>query len=180
MGRAAEPIDLDAIASPDASPLVRAQLAQIYALLRTLPTDDRIAWTLRAIEGHDLETVARMASCSLATAKRRIGRAQKALDALFVHPDAATPSASPTGSSPGAPLADSDTTAFGEGSPGEELAGEGALRSSHGEGAPATADAAPSNSSVVTPGAIKARTASSAAAVIRPGSTMARSWAGVL
>ena len=93
MGRAAEPIDLDAIASPDASPLVRAQLAQIYALLRTLPTDDRIAWTLRAIEGHDLETVARMASCSLATAKRRIGRAQKALDALFVHPDAATPSA---------------------------------------------------------------------------------------
>jgi RNA polymerase sigma-70 factor (ECF subfamily) len=60
----------------------------VYALLRTLPTDDRIAWTLRAIEGHDLETVARMASCSLATAKRRISRAQKTLDALFVPPEA--------------------------------------------------------------------------------------------
>ncbi len=91
MGRAAEPIDLDAIASPDASPLVRAQLAQIYALLRTLPTDDRIAWTLRAIEGHDLETVAHLAKCSLATAKRRISRAQKSLDALFVPPEASAP-----------------------------------------------------------------------------------------
>ncbi len=85
-GRAAEPVDLDSIASSDASPLVRAQLAQIYALLRTLPTDDRIAWTLRAIEGHDLETVARLARCSLATAKRRISRAQKTLDELFVAP----------------------------------------------------------------------------------------------
>jgi RNA polymerase sigma-70 factor (ECF subfamily) len=85
-GRAAEPVDLDAIASSDASPLVRAQLAQVYALLRTLPTDERIAWTLRAIEGHDLETVARLTSCSLATAKRRISRAQKALDELFVPP----------------------------------------------------------------------------------------------
>jgi RNA polymerase sigma-70 factor (ECF subfamily) len=85
-GRAAEPVDLDAVASSDASPLVRAQLAQIYALLRTLPTDDRIAWTLRAIEGHDLETVARLAGCSLATAKRRISRAQKTLDELFIAP----------------------------------------------------------------------------------------------
>ena len=42
------PVDLDAIASSDASPHVRAQIAQIYALLRTLPTDERIAWTLRA------------------------------------------------------------------------------------------------------------------------------------
>jgi len=84
-GRAAEPIDLDTIASSDASPLVRAQLAQIYALLRTLPTDDRIAWTLRALEGHDLETVARMCGCSLATVKRRISRAQKYLDEAFVH-----------------------------------------------------------------------------------------------
>lgn len=85
-GRPSDPVDLDAVASSDASPLVRAQLAQIYALLGTLPTDDRIAWTLRAIEGHDLETVARLTSCSLATAKRRISRAQKALDELFVAP----------------------------------------------------------------------------------------------
>jgi RNA polymerase sigma-70 factor (ECF subfamily) len=84
MGKSSEPVDLDAIASPDASPHTRAQIAQIYALLRTLPTDDRIAWTLRAVEGHDLETVARLTRCSLATAKRRISRAQKFLDEHFV------------------------------------------------------------------------------------------------
>lgn len=89
-GRASEPVDLDAIASTDASPHVRAQIAQIYALLRTLPTDDRIAWTLRAVEGHDLETVARMARCSLATVKRRITRAQRFLDEHFVDAESQT------------------------------------------------------------------------------------------
>jgi RNA polymerase sigma-70 factor, ECF subfamily len=88
MGKAAEPIDLDAIASSDASPHTRAQIAQIYALLRTLPADERISWILRAVEGHDLETVARMTRCSLATVKRRISRAQKFLEDHFVHPEA--------------------------------------------------------------------------------------------
>ena len=86
MGKSAEPVDLDAIASSDASPHTRAQIAQIYALLRTLPTDDRIAWTLRAVEGHDLETVARLTRCSLATVKRRISRAQHFLDDHFIDP----------------------------------------------------------------------------------------------
>jgi RNA polymerase sigma-70 factor, ECF subfamily len=84
LGKSSEPVDLDALASPDASPHVRAQIAQIYALLRTLPTDERIAWTLRCVEGHDLETVARLTRCSLATVKRRITRAQHFLDEHFV------------------------------------------------------------------------------------------------
>lgn len=84
LGKSSEPVDLDAIASSDASPHVRAQIAQIYALLRTLPTDERIAWTLRAVEGHDLETVARLTRCSLATVKRRITRTQRFLDEHFV------------------------------------------------------------------------------------------------
>jgi RNA polymerase sigma-70 factor (ECF subfamily) len=87
LGRTSEPVDLDALASPDASPHVRAQLAQIYALLRTLPADDRIAWTLRCVDGHDLETVARMTRCSLATVKRRITRGQRFLDEHFVEAD---------------------------------------------------------------------------------------------
>lgn len=91
MGKSSEPVDLDAIASPDASPHTRAQIAQIYALLRTLPTDERIAWTLRAVEGHDLETVARLTRCSLATVKRRISRAQRFLDDHFVEPSSAAP-----------------------------------------------------------------------------------------
>ncbi len=92
LGRTSEPVDLDALASPDASPHVRAQIAQIYALLRTLPADDRIAWTLRCVEGHDLETVARMTRCSLATVKRRITRGQRFLDEHFVEADSAADS----------------------------------------------------------------------------------------
>lgn len=84
LGRAADPVDLDSIASHDASPHTRAQLAQIYALLRTLPTDERIAWTLRSVEGHELEVVARLTKCSLATVKRRISRAQRFLEDHFV------------------------------------------------------------------------------------------------
>jgi RNA polymerase sigma-70 factor, ECF subfamily len=83
---AADPVDLDAVASDQASPEVRAQLAQIYALLRTIPPDDRIAWTLRYIERHRLEEVAEMVNVSLATVKRRISRVQKYLSDHFVAP----------------------------------------------------------------------------------------------
>lgn len=89
LGRAPDPVDLDAIASSEASPHVRAQIAQIYALLRTLPPDERIAWTLRYVESHQLESVAALTGCSLATVKRRISRAQQFLDEHFV--DAASP-----------------------------------------------------------------------------------------
>lgn len=82
----ADPVELDAIASSDAGPEARAQLAQIYALLQTMPSDDRIAWTLRYIERHRLEAVAELAGCSLATAKRRIQRGQRFLTEHFVSP----------------------------------------------------------------------------------------------
>jgi RNA polymerase sigma-70 factor (ECF subfamily) len=84
LGRGSEPVELDSLASSDASPHLRAQLAQVYALLRTQPTDDRIAWTLRYVEGNELEVVAKLAGCSLATVKRRISRAQKFLEEHFV------------------------------------------------------------------------------------------------
>ncbi len=88
---APEPVDLDAIASPEADPEVRALLAQVYALLRTMNPDDRIAWTLRHVERHRLEEVADLAGCSLATAKRRITRAQRFLADHFVAPFAEEP-----------------------------------------------------------------------------------------
>jgi RNA polymerase sigma-70 factor (ECF subfamily) len=81
-----EPVELDSIAAVDADPEARALLAQVYALLQTLAPDDRIAWTLRYVERHRLETVAVMMECSLATAKRRIARAQNFLSAHFVGP----------------------------------------------------------------------------------------------
>lgn len=86
LGPRGEAVDIDDLASPQASPAVRAQIAQIYALLKTVPTDERIAWTLRSVEGHDLETVARLTDCSLATVKRRIQRTQRFLDDHFVEP----------------------------------------------------------------------------------------------
>jgi RNA polymerase sigma-70 factor, ECF subfamily len=81
-----EPVEIDSIAASDADPEARALLAQVYALLQTLAADDRIAWTLRYVERHRLETVAVMMDCSLATAKRRITRAQRFLTEHFVAP----------------------------------------------------------------------------------------------
>ena len=83
---APEPVDLDAVAAPGGDPEARVLLAQVYALLQTLPTDERIAWTLRYVESHRLESVAELAGCSLATAKRRIARAQGFLEEHFVSP----------------------------------------------------------------------------------------------
>lgn len=83
---APDPVDLDAVAATDADPEARAILAQVYALLQTLPTDERIAWTLRHVERHRLANVAALTGCSLATAKRRILRAERFLDEHFVAP----------------------------------------------------------------------------------------------
>lgn len=77
---------LEALAAESASPELRAELAQVYALLGTLSADLRIAWTLRYVEGQRLEAVAQLCNCSLATAKRRLQRAQEYLDRHFVDP----------------------------------------------------------------------------------------------
>jgi RNA polymerase sigma-70 factor (ECF subfamily) len=64
----------------DASAEDRVLLASIYAELDRLPVDERVAWTLRFVEGEDLEGVAKLSGCSLATAKRRISAAQQAIE----------------------------------------------------------------------------------------------------
>ena len=64
----------DAIA-PDASPEQHSMLRSIYRVLDRLPVNERVAWTLRHIEGMSLEMVAAACDCSLATAKRRIAAA---------------------------------------------------------------------------------------------------------
>jgi RNA polymerase sigma-70 factor (ECF subfamily) len=85
-GVSREAADLEALVSYEASPEARAELAQVYALLTLMPTDCRIAWALRFIERHRLEEVAQLTDCSLATAKRRIARAQQFIDQHFVNP----------------------------------------------------------------------------------------------
>ena len=72
---------LESIASPDASPEVRAELARLDRVLAALDPELRIAFVLRYVEGWALEEVAAALECSLATAKRRIKDARERVDA---------------------------------------------------------------------------------------------------
>jgi RNA polymerase sigma-70 factor (ECF subfamily) len=69
---------IDAIAS-DANSETRAQLAEIYAVLERLPAQARIALVLRRVEGMNIEEIAQLMGISIATVKRRLQRAEKAV-----------------------------------------------------------------------------------------------------
>lgn len=55
----------------------REELRAVYAILDTMPVDERIAFALRFMEKMTLEEVAEATSVSLATAKRRLKRARE-------------------------------------------------------------------------------------------------------
>lgn len=67
------------VAAPGIHPDDRILLARVYTVLDDLPAAERIAWTLRYVQGEDLETVAALCECSLATVKRRILAVTQAL-----------------------------------------------------------------------------------------------------
>jgi len=67
------------------SPHERALLARVYEILDHVSVDDRLAWTLRHVEGEKLDKVAERCGCSLATAKRRIVAAHAQLQAELNH-----------------------------------------------------------------------------------------------
>jgi RNA polymerase sigma-70 factor (ECF subfamily) len=75
-GGGVEVVDLPATGI---SPEQYSLLQRMYRVLDTLPSQDRIAWILRHVEGERLQEVALSCGCSLATAKRRIASAQVAL-----------------------------------------------------------------------------------------------------
>jgi RNA polymerase sigma-70 factor, ECF subfamily len=54
------------------SPEDGALMAEVYRILDRIPAGERLAWSLRHIEGERLEDVAEHCGCSLATAKRWI------------------------------------------------------------------------------------------------------------
>jgi RNA polymerase sigma-70 factor (ECF subfamily) len=68
--------DYGQVADDAASPEQRVLLAEIYRLLDDLPADERLAWSLRYVEGESLQSVAELCGCSLATAKRRVAAAR--------------------------------------------------------------------------------------------------------
>jgi len=73
------------VADRSASPADRALLARVYQILDDLPANDRLAWSLRHVQGEKLERVAELCQCSLATAKRRIKAAQVAIEREVSH-----------------------------------------------------------------------------------------------
>ncbi|HXI54557.1 MAG TPA: sigma-70 family RNA polymerase sigma factor [Polyangia bacterium] len=68
------------VADTAASPVDKLLLTEVYRVLDRLPVDERVAFVLHHIEGETLDAVARLTSCSLATTKRRIARAQAAIE----------------------------------------------------------------------------------------------------
>ena len=74
------------VASTEASPEHKVLLARVYAVLDTLPVDQRVAWTLRYVEREQLDDVARLCDVSLATIKRKISAAQAAIEAQLGEP----------------------------------------------------------------------------------------------
>lgn len=73
------------LSQPGTSPEEDALLRRIYGLLDQVSVEQRLAWTLRYVEGERLEQVANRCGCSLATAKRRIAATHNFLQAELTH-----------------------------------------------------------------------------------------------
>jgi RNA polymerase sigma-70 factor, ECF subfamily len=71
------------VPAPGASAEERAVIMRLYEVLDGLPTDQRLAWSLRYLAGEPLDAVAAACGCSLATAKRRISAAKNVIDEVF-------------------------------------------------------------------------------------------------
>jgi RNA polymerase sigma-70 factor (ECF subfamily) len=62
------------------SPVDRLLLRSVYRVLDEMSVEDRLAFSLHTIEGETLDEVAKLCDCSLATAKRRVARAQSMIE----------------------------------------------------------------------------------------------------
>jgi RNA polymerase sigma-70 factor (ECF subfamily) len=67
------------------SPENAAFLAEVYRILDRMPAGERLAWSLRHVDGERLEDVAERCACSLATAKRWIAAAQARIQREIGH-----------------------------------------------------------------------------------------------
>jgi RNA polymerase sigma-70 factor (ECF subfamily) len=72
--------DYTGIADSAASPEDCSLLTSVFEALDQLPAYDRVAWSLRYLEGETMESVAELCRCSLSTAKRRVASAEQALE----------------------------------------------------------------------------------------------------
>lgn len=77
----AQDATLDTLASPSASPEVRAELSRVQSVIALANDDARAAWTLHKVEGETLEYTSEVCRCSLATTKRRVAAVESLLRA---------------------------------------------------------------------------------------------------
>jgi RNA polymerase sigma-70 factor, ECF subfamily len=56
-----------------------AEAARLYRALDRLPTDERVAWLLRHVEGETLDDMVALCGCSKSTVQRRLSRAEAQL-----------------------------------------------------------------------------------------------------
>jgi RNA polymerase sigma-70 factor (ECF subfamily) len=71
------PSELPDYEAATATAEVSDALRETYRVLAQLPTDDRIAFSLRQIDGMELSSIAQVTRVSVATVKRRVSRAQR-------------------------------------------------------------------------------------------------------
>ena len=74
-----EHIHLESLVSPSAPPDARSELMAIYKVVESLPSQTRLAFILRRVEGLPLDEIANLLGTSLATVKRRIAEAERQL-----------------------------------------------------------------------------------------------------
>jgi RNA polymerase sigma-70 factor (ECF subfamily) len=65
--------------APSASAEERVAIVHLFSILQRMSVNHRLAWSLRYIEGAELNEVAEALCCSLATAKRWIAQAQRTI-----------------------------------------------------------------------------------------------------
>lgn len=80
LDREEDDVSLESLATDDASPETRAELAKLDRVLSRMDAELRLAWMLRYVEGWELTEVASALDCSLATAKRRIKAARERVE----------------------------------------------------------------------------------------------------
>lgn len=77
--RQQQPVDVDEVVSRTAPPDVAAELRGVYALLETLPAEERVALVLRRVERLEIPEIAEHMGLSASTVKRRLAAAEARL-----------------------------------------------------------------------------------------------------
>jgi RNA polymerase sigma-70 factor, ECF subfamily len=88
LDRGADDATLESLADPGVSTDQRVELALVDRLLRGMKPGLRLAWMLRRVDGLELNEVASLCDCSLATIKRRIVEADAIIGRHVAEPQA--------------------------------------------------------------------------------------------